>query len=614
MRVAIVAESYFPAVNGVSNTVARTVDYLSGRGHDVLLIAPGDEQPGDAANPRVTVRRLPATHVPPVRSLPVGIPLPRLTTWLKDFRPDVVHLASPFVLGAAGAAAAHRLNLPLVAVFQTDVPGFAARYGLAALEKPAWWLTRTIHQGCAVNLAPSTRSLEQLKEQGVPGLARWGRGVDAETFRPERRSNKLRRSWGAGESDVVVGYVGRLAPEKAVHRLSRLCRTPGVRVVVVGKGPERETLEAALPGAVFTGQLRGEKLGEAFASFDVFVHPGEFETFCQTVQEAHASGVPAIAPNRGGPVDLIDDGVDGFLLPVEGFADALPAKVAELTSPERRDSYRKASLAAVEGRDWGSLMAALEEHYATAIQRGPRPRPGALGGLESGPVGRAGLDKEPREVRRMFDGVGGHYDLANTVLSFGQDRRWRRRNTKRLGAAKGELVLDLAAGTGVSTVELAKNGAYAVSCDFSLGMLKAGRGRDVPMVAGDGLNLPFPDETFDAVTISYGLRNLNDPRAGLEEMARVTKPGGRLTVNEFSTPTVPVAGAVYKEYLMRLLPVVARAVATNPEAYVYLAESIRQWPDQEELAALINRSGWADCGWQNLTFGVVAIHSATKPE
>lgn len=213
----------------------------------------------------------------------------------------------------------------------------------------------------------------------------------------------------------------------------------------------------------------------------------------------------------------------------------------------------------------------------------------------------------------MFDDVGDKYDLTNTVLSFGQDRVWRRRTRQRLNLQPGEKVLDLAAGTAVSTVELAKSGAWCVACDFSQGMLAAGRDRDVPKVVGDGMRLPFADNSFDAVTISYGLRNIHDHEAGLRELARVTRPGGRLAIAEFSTPVVPVFGTVYKEYLMRLLPQVARIVSSNPDAYIYLAESIRAWPDQEGLAQVINRNGWENAGWQNLTLGIVALHSATKP-
>ena len=219
-------------------------------------------------------------------------------------------------------------------------------------------------------------------------------------------------------------------------------------------------------------------------------------------------------------------------------------------------------------------------------------------------MSRASLEKNPNDVARMFDAVGKNYDITNTVLSFGQDRLWRKRTRRRLDLAPGDKVLDLAAGTAVSTVELS---------DSAKGMLAAGAHRDVPKVCGDGMNLPFPDNTFDAVTISFGLRNIVDPAAGLREMARVTKPGGKLTVCEFSTPIVPVFRTIYMEYLMKALPAVATAVSSNPEAYVYLAESIRAWPDQEGLARLVNDSGWEGAGWRNLTYGIAALHSATKP-
>lgn len=213
----------------------------------------------------------------------------------------------------------------------------------------------------------------------------------------------------------------------------------------------------------------------------------------------------------------------------------------------------------------------------------------------------------------MFDAVGAKYDITNTVLSLGRDRHWRRRTRQRLDLRPGERVLDLAAGTAVSTVELARSGAWCVACDFSSGMLAAGAHRAVSKVAGDGLALPFADGSFDAVTISFGLRNFADTRAGLREMARVTRPGGRLTVAEFSTPVVPVFAQVYKEYLMRALPALARFVSSDPSAYEYLAESIRAWPDQEQLAREIAASGWTEVGWQNLTGGITALHSAVKP-
>jgi len=228
-------------------------------------------------------------------------------------------------------------------------------------------------------------------------------------------------------------------------------------------------------------------------------------------------------------------------------------------------------------------------------------------------VGRATLDKDPHEVASMFDAVARRYDITNTVLSLGQDRFWRRATRKALDIGPGDRVLDLAAGTAVSTEELARSGAWCVAADFSVGMLLAGNAREVPKVAADATRLPFGEGTFDAVTISFGLRNVVEPEAGLREMARVTKPGGRLVVCEFSTPTNALFGTVYKEYLMQALPRVARAVASNPEAYGYLAESIRGWPDQAELARRIKGAGWSGVRWRNLTGGIVALHAATRP-
>ncbi|MDP9240750.1 MAG: demethylmenaquinone methyltransferase [Actinomycetota bacterium] len=212
----------------------------------------------------------------------------------------------------------------------------------------------------------------------------------------------------------------------------------------------------------------------------------------------------------------------------------------------------------------------------------------------------------------MFDGVAPRYDRTNSVLSFGLDRSWRRLTRQAMAARPGERVLDLAAGTAVSTVELVRSGATVIACDFSLGMLKAGRGRGVPLIAGDALALPFADGAFDAVTIAFGLRNVADVGQALQEMARVTRPGGRLVVCEFSRPTLPAFRTVYLEYLMRALPEVARRVSSNPDAYVYLAESIRAWPEQASLAARIGAAGWQRVAWRNLTGGIVALHRAWR--
>jgi demethylmenaquinone methyltransferase/2-methoxy-6-polyprenyl-1,4-benzoquinol methylase len=225
---------------------------------------------------------------------------------------------------------------------------------------------------------------------------------------------------------------------------------------------------------------------------------------------------------------------------------------------------------------------------------------------------RAGLDKRPAEVAAMFDRVAGRYDLTNTVLSGGLDAGWRRATREALDPGRGSTVLDVAAGTAVSTVELAAGGVHAIACDFSQGMLRAGAGRSVPKVAGDAMALPLADESVDGVVISFGLRNVADPRAALREFARVTRPGGRLVVCEFSSPVWRPFRTVYTEYLMRALPQIARAVSSNPEAYVYLAESIRAWPAQPELARWLQQAGWVDVAWRNLTGGVVALHRGTR--
>ncbi|OZM74778.1 bifunctional demethylmenaquinone methyltransferase/2-methoxy-6-polyprenyl-1,4-benzoquinol methylase [Amycolatopsis antarctica] len=229
-------------------------------------------------------------------------------------------------------------------------------------------------------------------------------------------------------------------------------------------------------------------------------------------------------------------------------------------------------------------------------------------------MSRASLDKDPREVAAMFDDVASGYDRANSVMTFGFDRRWRVNTAKALDATAGEKVLDLAAGTGVSTKEYTRGGAWCLAADFSVGMLLAGRHRGVPMVAADALDLPFADGSFDAATVSLGIRNFVDTKAALTEIARVVRPGGRLVICEVSTPTFPPIRFVYRKFMLRALTWMGRRFSSNPDAYGYLAESMLAWPDQRAFGEIIAAAGWADVEWMNLTFGVVAVHRARKPD
>lgn len=368
MRIAIVAESFLPSVNGVVNSVLRVLDYLRESGHEAIVIAPGardfeEEIPEYAGFP---VYRVPTVMVPMVNSIPVGVPTPLVHRVLREWRPDVIHLASPFVLGAAGAFAARKLRIPAVAVYQTDIAGFSTRYHLAPLAAMSWEWTRALHNACARTLAPSTATIRDLSAHGVERVFRWGRGVDATLFRPDRRSDECRRRWDPTGSRPIVGFVGRLAAEKGVYRLTTLARDPGLELVIVGDGPERDGLAELMPRAHFIGRLAGTALAAAYASLDLFVHPGEFETFCQTIQEAQASGVPAIGPRAGGPIDLIDHGRTGLLLDVASFERELPAAVRWVMA--RREEMGRAARAGVAHRTWDAQCASLVGHYRAAIR------------------------------------------------------------------------------------------------------------------------------------------------------------------------------------------------------------------------------------------------------
>ncbi|SDJ86276.1 glycosyltransferase family 4 protein [Streptomyces indicus] len=365
MRVVIVTESFPPDVNGVAHCALQTARHLVRRGHDPLVVAPAgpDKTPdADAPCPVVRVPSLPLPGYPQVR---VALPSRRVTAALLAHRAELVHLAGPFVLGVRGMAAASRLGLPAVAVYQTDLAGYARTY-MGAGEGAAWRRIRAVHKAADLTLAPSSPALADLVAHGVPRVALWPRGVDTGRFRPELRDEGLRRRY-APDGELLVGYVGRLAPEKQVELLAGVCRLDGVRVLVTGDGPSGPALRAALPGAHFLGRRTGGELARIFASLDLFVHTGPFETFCQTVQEAMASGVPVIAPAAGGPLDLVAHGRTGILVP-PGDAEAVRDAVWSLAADHRlRAAYGRAGRAAVADRTWEAVGDQLLGHYAEVL-------------------------------------------------------------------------------------------------------------------------------------------------------------------------------------------------------------------------------------------------------
>ncbi|MFG2326488.1 glycosyltransferase family 1 protein [Streptomyces sp. NBC_01723] len=366
MRVVIVTESFPPDVNGVAHCALQTARHLVDRGHECVVVAPataaGHAADAAAPCPLVRVPSLPLPGYPQVR---VALPSRRVAAAIAEHRADVVHLASPFVLGVRGMAAAARLGVPAVAVYQTDLAGYARTY-MGAGEAAAWRRIRSVHAAADLTLAPSGAALRDLRAHGVPRVGLWPRGVDTVRFRPDRRDEELRRGF-APNGELIVGYVGRLAPEKQVELLSGVCALEGVRVVVVGDGPSRPGLEQALPGAAFLGRRTGEELARVFASLDVFVHTGPLETFCQTVQEAMASGVPVVAPAAGGPLDLVAHGSTGLLVPPRDAAAVRDAVWSLSADPVLRAAYGAAGRAKVEGRTWAAVGDRLIGHYRDVL-------------------------------------------------------------------------------------------------------------------------------------------------------------------------------------------------------------------------------------------------------
>jgi phosphatidylinositol alpha 1,6-mannosyltransferase len=367
MKIVIVAETFLPQMNGVVNSVLQVLRHLEGSGHEVLVIAPrstSDDPERLYGATVVPLRSVPLPTYPDVRLTFASAA--RLEAILRDFAPDVVHLASPFVLGWQALRAADHLGIPTVAIYQTDIPGYAKRYGIRAVGPALTKHLTRIHRRATLTLAPSSAAMAELSTLGIDRLKLWARGVDGVRFHPARRSSELRTRL-APNGELLIGFVGRLALEKQVDDLRAIADIPGTRLVIVGDGPSRTALEQLLPSAVFLGFLGGEVLAETMASFDLFVHPGENETFCQTVQEALASGVPVIATGRGGPLDLVRNSQTGWLYRPGDLAD-LRERVLDLVGDDaKRRAFAQAARDSVSHRTWARLGDELLQHYRAAI-------------------------------------------------------------------------------------------------------------------------------------------------------------------------------------------------------------------------------------------------------
>ena len=366
MRVAIVTESFLPQVNGVTNSVLRVLEFLAKEGHQALVIAPESQGgPNEYVGHRIKrVPALPLQSILPI-GLPIGVPTRKLEYLIDGFAPDLLHLASPFALGAYSARIARKLQIPALSVYQTDLAGFAKHYGFTAAQSSLRKIVGKIHTNTSRTLAPSRAACASLRDCGVSNVHLWRRGVNTELFHPAKRSNQASHSWGAPKK-LIVGYVGRLANEKRIHDLAVLDHDPRIQLVIVGDGPAREKLQSELKDAIFTGFLAGEDLARAYATFDLFVHPGPNETFCQAVQEALASGTPCIVPTTGGPADLVSQGATGYIIHTED-QEALTSAVEDFMFRKDRDAMRVMARHSVEERTWPRVNAQLLEHYTSVI-------------------------------------------------------------------------------------------------------------------------------------------------------------------------------------------------------------------------------------------------------
>lgn len=364
LRVVVVTESFLPQVNGVTNSVLRVLEHLRAEGHQALVIAP-ESSGGVTEYAGFRVKRVPSLEMKGL--LPVGFPQKTIEPLIDGFNPDVIHLASPFFLGNYASRVAERLDIPTLSVYQTDIAGFARHYGLTvAHDSLKRWVAK-IHKRTTRTLAPSNWSCEDLKSTGVPNVHLWPRGVDSQKFSPEKRDINLRCQLLADRPDrKLVGYVGRLANEKRIDDLATLDARDDIQLVIVGEGPARSRLERVLKNARFVGYQSGEDLARYYASLDIFVHTGKHETFCQSVQEALASGVPVIAPNFGGPTDLVKHGWTGYLIDTENSQSLNHAvnQILQLAEPALMGARARES---VIERTWHSVNNQLISHYTDLI-------------------------------------------------------------------------------------------------------------------------------------------------------------------------------------------------------------------------------------------------------
>ncbi|MFC7373718.1 MULTISPECIES: glycosyltransferase family 4 protein [unclassified Brachybacterium] len=376
MRILFVAESFLPHMNGVTNSVLRVVDHFAAAGDDLSIIAPqwprADKFLRTACGRKIRVRRIASAPLPGYADVRVATTsAATIRRRIDDFQPDVIHLASPTILGGRAVIAAHKAGVPTVAVYQTDIPGYTARYGMPFLENATWQLLKDVHNRATLNLAPSTATRDQLVEHGIKRVQLWGRGVDTSLFSPSLRSEKLRAKY-ADLGEKLVVYVGRLAPEKQVGDFKVIHDMPGVRLLIVGDGPDKDALRRAMPRARFAGFRSGTDLATHLASADLFIHPGELETFGQTIQEAMASGLPVIAPRRGGPVDLVAPSRTGWLY-TPGMHDEMRQHAGDLLFDDtKRLAFGQAALEAVHKRTWPVLSEQLRGFYRTAIEQHER--------------------------------------------------------------------------------------------------------------------------------------------------------------------------------------------------------------------------------------------------